>query len=156
MSPAAKIEYPKDVEEIKPEPEVEPEVIDSSPNDKDIIGDDELWPDGPTFNQVEEWKTKYGDVYVTSVTPDTHFVWRTIKRSEYRMIVMDLEKKIGNGAFTQAEATMNNEEAIAATCILFPLQDPSQVADQLAGVAAIISQEVLEASAFQAVEIRQL
>lgn len=118
--------------------------------------EEELWPGGPIFADIEKWKVHYGDIYVTSVTPDTHFVWRTIRRAEYRSIVMELEKQIGSGELTQAEATMNNEEAIAATCILFPRLDPKRMGEELAGVAAIISQEVLEASAFQALEVRQL
>jgi hypothetical protein len=33
--------------------------------------EEELWPDGPNFAQINAWKEEYGDVYVTSVTPSS-------------------------------------------------------------------------------------
>lgn len=131
-----------------------PEEDEPTWTDPNTSPNEELWLGGPTFEQVEAWKKEHGDIYVTSVTPDTHYVWRTIKRSEYRNIVKELERRVGQGTITQAEATMDNEEMISSICILFPKIDLQ--ADDMAGVAAIISQEVLEASGFQALEVRQL
>jgi hypothetical protein len=41
-------------------------------------------------------------------------------------------------------------------CILFPKFDRTQLNGELAGVPSIIAQEVMEASGFVALEVRQL
>lgn len=140
-----------EAEAPKPEP-VEVKEGDESP----IKPEDELWPGGPTMAMIDAWKKEFGDVYVTSVTPDTHYVWRTLTRFEYRRLVKNLEQAVSTGQVTQAEANMNNEEAMAEICLLFPPVSRVELSSNLAGLASIISQEVMEASGFVALEIRQL
>jgi hypothetical protein len=125
-------------------------------DDPPEIGPDEkLWdPDGPTKAMIDEWKATYGDVYVTSVTPERHYVWRTLRRSEYRELVQRLEKQIADGV-SSAVANMNNEESASEICILYPKYshiDPSN----MAGVASVIAQEIMEASGFVASDVRIL
>ena len=153
------MEGPEVEEEV---PVAEPEVAEEqpAPPTPEELGEpaptDELWPGGPTFAQIEEWKAQHGDVYVTSVTPDDHYVWRTITRFEYRRLVKNLEQSISTGQVTQAEANMNNEESITEMCVLFPPVTRAQLSGEMAGLSSIISQEVMEASGFVALEIRQL
>lgn len=116
---------------------------------------DEVWPGGPNFGMINAWKDEFGDVYVTSVTPDHHVVWRTINRFEYRRMVKNLEQSLASG-MAQSEANMNNEEAIAELCVLYPPYNRLSPASEMAGVASTISNQVMEASAFSAVEVRQL
>lgn len=117
--------------------------------------EEELWPGGPNFAQINAWKKEHGDVYVTSVTPTHHIVWRTITRFEYRRLVKLLEQKLAQGQ-SQGEANMDNEESIAEMCILYPPYSRQNGAADLAGVASTISQQVMEASAFVSVDVRQL
>jgi hypothetical protein len=66
----------------------------------------------------------YGDIYVTSVTPETHYVWRTIKRSEYRNIVKELERRVSSGdQFPRLKPLWTMKRCYAGTCILFPKID---------------------------------
>ena len=51
---------------------------------------------------------------------------------------------------------MWNEEAIAELCILYPQYDKIEMKGIMAGIPSLISQEVLEASGFVALEVRQL
>lgn len=120
--------------------------------------DEELWSNGPTMAQIEEWKQQYGEgnIYVTSLTPDDHVVWRTLTRFEYRRLVKSMEQSIASGQVSQAEANMNNEEAITELCVLFPGYSRQTSAGVLAGLPSVISQEVMEASGFNALEVRQL
>jgi len=157
---------PKLVATVEETEEVEPEtaedtgigpVEDVVEEDVDDIGDDEeYWPGGPTGAMVKEWKKVYGDIYVTSVTPERHIVWRTLTRFEYRRLVKVLDQQSSSGQVTQSEANLNNEESIAETVILFPPYKRDQVSSYMAGIASLISQEAMEASGFVALEIRQL
>lgn len=117
---------------------------------------EEVWPGGPVFGQINAWKEQFGDIYVTSVTPENHVVWRTLTRFEYRRLVKNLEQELASGKSSQAEANLNNEEAVAEMCILFPPYSRADAAGHMAGIASTISQQVMEASAFVSIEVRQL
>lgn len=118
--------------------------------------DEELWPGGPNFAQINAWKEQFGDIYVTSVTPEKHVVWRTLTRFEYRRLIKTLEQQLATGQVSQGEANLNNEEAIAEMCILYPEYSRQNSAGNMAGIASTIAQQVMEASAFVSVEVRQL
>lgn len=134
---------------------VEEETVEET-EDAAVTPETELWPGGPTKAQVDIWKGKFGDVYVTSVGPERHYVWRTLTRFEYRNLVKNLEQSIASGQVTQAEANMNNEEAISEICVIYPPVTRAQLAGEMAGVASIISQECMESSGFVASEVRLL
>jgi hypothetical protein len=123
---------------------------------EDLPDDQEIWEDGPTAGMVKQWKDQFGDVYVTSITFDKHIAWRVLTRIEYKNIVKKMEQMIQAGTLSSAEANMWNEEAIADLCILYPQLDKSEMNGIMAGVPSLIAQEVLEASGFVALEVRQL
>ena len=123
---------------------------------EDLPDDEEIWEDGPTAGMIKSWKDTYGDVYVTSLSFEKHIVWRVLSRLEYKSVVKKMEQLIQAGTLTSAEANMWNEEAIADICILYPQFDKSEMNGIMAGVPSLISQEVLEASGFVALEVRQL
>jgi hypothetical protein len=123
---------------------------------EDLDPSEELWPGGPTASRIIAWKEEHGDVYVTSITMDQHIVWRTMNRFEYKNHVKNIERLGQNGQISQADVSMLNEELIAEMCILFPKFDRNQLNGELAGVPSIIAQEVMEASGFVALEVRQL
>lgn len=138
-------------------PEVEAAEEDETPLGVDDLPDDELiWPGGPTAGQIKLWKKEYGDVYVTSITYDKHIAWRTLNRLEYKNLVKKMEQLVQAGQLTQSEANLWNEEAITEICILYPAYDKQSLVTEMAGLPSLISQEVLEASGFLALEVRQL
>lgn len=123
---------------------------------EDMADDAELWTGGPIIGQIKEWKEEYENVYVTSITYDKHVVWRTMNRAEYKAHMRNMEKLVESGQLSQTAATLYNEEAVAELCILFPRYDRKTSGKEMAGVPSIISQEVMEASGFTAIEVRQL
>lgn len=123
---------------------------------EDLPDDEQIWPNGPTAGQIKAWKKEYGDVYVTSLTYEKHIAWRTLNRLEYKNLFKKMEQLVQAGQLTQSEANLWNEEAIAETCILFPSYDKQSLISEMAGLPSLISQEVLEASGFLALEVRQL
>jgi hypothetical protein len=123
---------------------------------EDLPDDEFIWPGGPTAGQIKMWKREYGDVYVTSITYDKHIAWRTLNRLEYKNLVKKMEQLVQAGQLTQGEANLWNEEAIAEICVLYPAYDKQSLVSEMAGLPSLISQEVLEASGFLALEVRQL
>jgi hypothetical protein len=67
-----------------------------------------------------------------------------------------MEQLIQSGQLTSAEANMWNEEAITELCVLYPKYDKKAASVVMAGMPSLIAQEVLEASGFVALEVRQL
>jgi hypothetical protein len=123
---------------------------------EDLPDEEEIWPDGPTAGQIKIWKKEHGDVYVTSISFDKHIAWRPLSRIEYKNLVRKMEQLVQSGQLSTAEANLWNEEAIAELCILFPSYDIAAMTREMAGPPSLISQEVLEASGFVALEVRQL
>jgi hypothetical protein len=123
---------------------------------EELSDDVEIFENGPTAGQIKFWKKEFGEVYVTSVSFDKHIVWRVLSRIEYKQLVKKMEQMMQAGQMTSAEANMWNEEAIAELCILFPSYDKRALTEDMAGLPSLISQEVLEASGFVALEVRQL
>lgn len=123
---------------------------------EDLPDDEQLWDLGPTAGQIKMWKKEFGEVYVTSISFDKHIVWRTLSRFEYKQLVKKMEQLVQAGQLSSAEANMWNEEAIAEICVLFPNLDKQDLGKEMAGVPSLIAQEVLEASGFVALEVRQL
>lgn len=121
-----------------------------------LADDVEIFDNGPTAGQIKFWKKEYGEVYVTSISFDKHIVWRVLSRIEYKQLVKKMEQMMQAGQMSSAEANMWNEEAIAELCILFPSYDKRALTEDMAGLPSLISQEVLEASGFVALEVRQL
>lgn len=130
---------------------------DQEPTSVEDLDDEEhVWPDGPTAGQIKMWKKEYGEVYVTSISFDKHIAWRPLNRLEYKHLVKKMEQLVQSGQLGSAEANLWNEEAIAELCILFPQYDGPSMTKDMAGLPSLIAQEVLEASGFVALEVRQL
>lgn len=124
---------------------------------EDLDPNEILWQDGPTAGQVIQWKEQHGDVYVTSFDfAKDHYLWRTLTRGEYRAIMQNLERIVGSGKVSQSEANMDNEETITEMCLLFPRMNKSDFKGSKAGIPTALSEEILEASGFKPIDIRQL
>lgn len=123
---------------------------------EDLDDSEEIWEGGPTAGDIKKWKSMFGDVYVTSVTFDKHIVWRTLNRNEYKQLVKKMEQLVQAGQLSTAEANLWNEEAITEICLLYPAYDKIALSNEMAGLPSLLSQEILEASGFVALEVRQL
>tara|TARA_R110000868_G_scaffold362099_1_gene624166 strand:+ start:38 stop:592 length:555 start_codon:yes stop_codon:yes gene_type:complete len=123
---------------------------------EDVPDEEAIWNGGPLAGTVKDWKKQYGDIYVTSITYDKHIVWRVLNRAEYKQIVKKMEQLVQAGQLTTAEANLWNEETISELCMLYPKFDKNNAVGFMAGLPSLIAQEVLEASGFVALEVRQL
>jgi hypothetical protein len=124
---------------------------------EDIEDDnEELFPGGPSIGQSKAWKKEFGKLYVTSIDADTHIVWRPINRFEYKNHVRRMEQLNAQGNLSQAMISMKNEESLAAIAMLFPAFDPANPDAGLAGIPSLIAQEIMDASGFVAMSVKEL
>ncbi|HDR7632488.1 MULTISPECIES: tail chaperonin [Bacillus] len=101
----------------------------------------EIFPGGPTYNELEKWKSMYaGEVYLTEFDEENIFVWRPIKRKEYKDIA-----KIPNAD------NFYKEERICEKAVLFPANYGfMQMTNGKAGIPTLLHELVLEKSGFAA------
>lgn len=110
-------------------------------------GHEEIFPFGPTYDQLQEWKSRYdGEIYMSDFN-DKMFIWRPIRRKEYR----DIQNMEGN----RDEYYM--EEAICRTCLLWPEDYAMQkMTFGKAGIPTTMSQLIMERSGFLRPETMRL
>lgn len=120
-----------------PEPpedeEIDPELIGEN-------GEELLFPGGPSLNKIEEWKSQFGgEVYLTEFEEEV-FLWRPIKRKEYKEIA-----KIQNAD------SFYKEERICERCVLYPegYNFMAMTAGK-AGIPTLLAELIMEKSGFQA------
>lgn len=130
-----------EAEEIDETVEEVPEVEDHETEEEEMdhLGTDEIFPFGPTYDQLEDWKARFdNDIYMSDFNNEI-FIWRPIRRKEYR----DIQRVEG----VKDEYYM--EEAMCRTCILFP-EDYAmhKITFGKAGVPTTLSQLIMERSGF--------
>lgn len=120
-------------EEVEDEQEFEPQSF------YDNDGHEVLFPDGPKMELVEEWKSKYGAVYLTEFDEEV-FLWRTLTRKEYKDVMKN-----------QQADSFYKEERICDRCILWPDEyNFLKMTHGKAGIPSLISEQIMEKSGFTA------
>lgn len=101
----------------------------------------EIFPGGPTYNQLEKWKSMYnGEIFLTEFDEDTAFVWRPLKRKEYKDI-----------AKLKEADNFYREERICEKAVLFPEgYGFMHMSNGKAGVPTLLNELILEKSGFVA------
>lgn len=130
-----------EAEEIPESDELE-EVEDfheSEDEEAEHNGSEEIFPFGPTYDMVSDWKARYdGEIYMSDFA-DQIFIWRPIRRKEYREI-------------QRVEGSVDEyymEESICRTCVLYP-EDYAmhKITFGKAGIPSTLSQMIMERSGF--------
>lgn len=94
---------------------------------------------GPTLEDVEKWKSIYDEeVFITDFGSQDIYVWRPLKRSEYRNIIKE-----------ESRSTSSREETIVQAVLLWPTNINVQIRnDGKAGIPTVLSEMILENSGF--------
>jgi len=105
------------------------------------FAEQEIFPGGPTHNDLEGWKAMYGgEVYLTEFDDEDIYVWRPIKRKEYKDIA-----KIQNAD------QFYREERICEKAVLFPAKYSfMNMSAGKAGIPTLLHELILEKSGFVA------
>lgn len=126
---------------VMQEEEILEDVVTEEVEEEASFNSDEefLFPDGPTLNQVEEWKSLYKEIYATEFDEDI-FIWRTLSRKEYK----DIFK------IQQADA-FYREERICEKCILWPESyNFIAMSGGKAGIPSLLAEQIMDKSGFVA------
>lgn len=101
--------------------------------------------------QIKDWKAKYGSVYRTSVCDGSiPIIWRRLNRKEYLDLLNDV-----NEDMTADEKYHHRQEQMVSTVALYP-ENIDEIISQGAGIATILSDEILLKSGFEDVETEEL
>lgn len=92
----------------------------------------------PSDEEINLWKQKFGDVYLVSLSERENFIFRAIRRQEWRQLMSQVAK------LPEAKRT----EAIIMRGILYPKMTEANVAVLTAGAPDTIRNLILEASNF--------
>jgi hypothetical protein len=95
---------------------------------------------GPTRQEVEEWKERYqGEIYFTPFSTAV-YVWRTLTRPEYREIISDSTLN-----------ALDREELFMERCIVYPRNfSLEKIKKGRAGDPSILSEMIMDKSGFVA------
>ena len=92
------------------------------------------------------WKKEYGSIFKTVIEDDI-YVWRKLKRTEYKEITKMVSEEYKED--TQAQNWLRQEE-ITKTVLLYPF-DAEEAIEEAAGISVVISQDCLVRSGFGAI-----
>lgn len=93
---------------------------------------------GPTRKEIEGWKEKYGVKKISMIVVGGDiFVFRTLKRPEYREVLRNQEL-----------TALDREEVFAEKCTLYPYNFSTDNDDFDAGIYTILSDAIIDRSGF--------
>jgi len=98
----------------------------------------------PSDQQVEQWKAKYGDVFVSGFSNDEVYVWRAISRKEWIVLQTELEEAQKNNVQLNP---MKIEESMVAKCLLWRSLEVSWD-DSKAGTLSTLHEQIMQNSNF--------
>ena len=93
---------------------------------------------GPTQEQIDEWKAKHGDIFVATFGEEK-YIYRPLKRFEYKQIL---------SVNQTADAKTYAEEKVAEKCIVWPQIDPTKISTLKAGTISTLVDLIMAASNF--------
>lgn len=97
----------------------------------------------PSDEQIEMWKEQVGDVYFAQISEQEYFVFRAIKRKEWRDLLKRLE---------QVKDPLKQDEAIVMKGVLYPQLDNLKVNLLSAGSVNTMKDLIMQASNFLSAE----
>jgi hypothetical protein len=97
---------------------------------------------GVTKEQIDEWKVKFGEVYVAKFSEEEKYVYRPLRRLEYKQIM----------TLGQNESKTFAEEKVVQMCVVHPVIDPSKMSMLKAGTISTLVDLIMAASNFGVAE----
>lgn len=141
--PTHKQEVTPKVEEVQEQELQQQEVIHTGYDGVQYTEEEWVSPvvrNGPSRQEVEEWKERHeGHVYFTPFDGDV-FVWRVLTRPEYREIIGD-----------KTLTALDREEYFTEKCVLYPRNfSIEKIKKSRAGIASLLSEMIMDKSGFVA------
>lgn len=97
-----------------------------------------------TEEKIAELKQQYKKLFKTTLDNDQVIVWHPITRADHRRIIESTDKLP-----TVAEAVSKREEEFCLACVVFPdIETFKTMMEEYAGVATMLTNEILDHSGF--------
>ena len=90
-----------------------------------------------TPEQIAKWKEQYGDVYSAKLSDDIQYIYRPMKRIEYKTIIAEPQPP---------RAYM--EEQIVTKCLISPKMNAADLGGEKAGTISTLTDLIMAASNF--------
>jgi hypothetical protein len=127
--------------------EVEKEV---KPEEKTTLKDYlQKLPGAPTDEEIEAWKAKYGEVFMSGFSEVEILVFRPLRRSEHRNLQIQLSKQTEEHPIDE----LAYQEMVCSTCVLWPVQVDWEAKG---GLATSLSEQIFQNSYFLAPQAASL
>lgn len=124
-----------------PKPGEEPQETSEYPQITKLVELLKDIPDAPSEIQLQEWKELHKAFYMSSVSGDDIYIWKTIKRQEYKTLFASI---------SQAADNKQNmlEEFLVRRCLLWPKATPEWMQTTLAGAITTLFRQIYFKSGF--------
>lgn len=97
---------------------------------------------------IPEWKAKFGKLYKNLVDGEI-YIWKPLRRGEYKELLKLNEDAIAEDRY------LLKQEAVVEMAVLFP-ESIKEVIQEKAGLATVLSEEILSKSGFDISETEAL
>jgi hypothetical protein len=104
-----------------------------------IMGGFKLLTNKPTEEQIEVWRKTYGKVFTIGLDEDEYYIFRPLRRIEWRSLMQALSKQPDE---------LKRKEAIVQRAVLWPALTPDKVSGVSAGTPETLYEMILQCSNF--------
>ena len=95
---------------------------------------------------IASWKATYGKIYKNMIDETNFVIWRPIKRKEYKAILQLEEEGL---------EVLNKQEEFVKAAVLYP-DNAEELIESRAGLASVLSEEILKHSGFEISDSQEL
>lgn len=106
----------------------------------------ENFPNPPTQEMMDRWRANYGSVYMIALSDDEIFIFRPIKRQEYKQLMAMLGEIAGKNPNVNPDDML--EEKLCEKCVLWPALGAEFGSFSKAGNIPTLAGVIREASNF--------
>ena len=117
--------------------EEQEESKEKQPSIRDLLDE---FPNSPSADQVDQWKSKYGDVFCTAFTPTEIFIFRPLNRREW----VDMQTMAQDPGSQGIDA----EEKIVRACVLWLSDDGVRSLETKGGSLSTLNEQIMQNSNF--------
>lgn len=125
---------------------IKQEVIENAQKEQEEIEKKETGLNPPLDEHIAMWRKEHKQIFKTVIQDDI-FIWRKLKRSEYKEITKWVSETYKEDSQEQNWA---RQDEITKTVLLYPI-DAEEAIEESAGISVVISQDCLIRSGFGAV-----
>jgi len=132
--------------------ETEADVSEETPRGPDIKGAFSAFKGSPSVDQIEQWKSEHGKVFVSGFDEETLIVFRTLKRKDHLSLQERLRLPETDPRYIPAN---QSEEAVLDACVLWS-SIGTDWENMDAGIINTLHEQIMQNSSFVPAQMASL